>query len=72
MLLCFISCINPRTSKKLLDGTNCEHENFYPNVFRKAASYYYRKKIQPYLTLPGLVEMDETYLGNTKFNATNK
>jgi hypothetical protein len=41
-------------------------------LFRKAGSYYFRKKIQPYLTLPGLVEMDETYLGSTKFNTSNK
>jgi len=65
MLLCFVSCVNPRTSAKL-NGSKAE--TLYPTVFRKAASYYYRKKIQPYLILPSVVEMDETYVGLTKFN----
>jgi len=42
MLLCFVSCVNPRTSAKL-NGSKAE--TLYPTVFRKAASYYFRKKI---------------------------
>lgn len=62
----FISCVNPRTAEKL-NGSD-KYANIYYFVYRKAASYYYRKKIQPYLTLPSIVEMDETYVGFSKFN----
>jgi hypothetical protein len=65
-LLMFISCVNPRTAEKL-NGSD-KYANIYYFVYRKAASYYYRKKIQPYLTLPSIVEMDETYVGFSKFN----
>jgi hypothetical protein len=72
MLLCFVSCINPRTSRHLVnDSAGCV-ETTYSHIFRKAGSYYFRKKMQPFLVLPGVVEMDETYLGTTKFNCTKK
>jgi len=46
---------------------HCSIVNYY-KVFRKAASHYFTKKIQPFLTLPGVVELDETYVGMTKFS----
>ena len=36
-------------------------------VFREAASNYVATRMHPYLKLPGIVEMDETYIGKKKF-----
>ena len=67
MLLFFVNGINNRTIE-WLTGSKLGESTVYPHLFKKAASYYFRKKVQPYLVLPGIVEMDETYLGGTKYN----
>lgn len=36
-------------------------------LFRKALDHYFRKRVLPYLKLPGPVEIDETRIGRKRF-----
>ena len=45
-----------------------KNQGMYFKLFRLAASHYMRTRVQPYLRLPGPVEVDETYIGRRKFS----
>jgi hypothetical protein len=62
-LLLYSANARPIVGKRMIR----KNVTIYFRLFRIAASHYMKKKILPYLKLPGIVEMDETYIGRRKF-----
>ena len=66
-ILLFSANVRAATSAKL----SSTHMQGYFKLFRRASSHYFEKQIQPYLVFDDVIEMDETYLGLTKFSVTD-
>lgn len=55
----------PRFADRASGRNQCG--GFLFKIFRKAASNYFESMVMPYLKLPGPVEIDETKVGQKKF-----
>ena len=60
----FVLCCKPFVAKAMC--RNAIAHNY--TLFRRAASHYMAKYIQPYLKFPSIMEVDETFIGSTRFS----
>jgi len=66
-LVLFVQCTKLNVAKRISKHSIGAHFT----LFRKAASHYLSKFIQPYLKFPDIMEVDETFLGASRFSMLN-
>lgn len=53
------------------DKVSNHYLHSYFKLIRRASSHYFQKMIQPYLVFDEVIEMDETYIGTTRFSVVD-
>jgi hypothetical protein len=66
-LLLFVECTKGYITKRLSKHAVGSHYT----LFRRAGSHYMAKFIQPYLKFPSIMEVDETFIGATRYSMLN-